>query len=637
LKPLIRQILTKFWGYSDFRPLQEDIILSILEGRDTLALMPTGGGKSICFQVPAMAMEGTCVVISPLIALMKDQVSRLRSKGIPAVAVVSGMSRNEIDIALDNCVYGKEKFLYISPERLTSEILRERLPKMNVNLLAVDEAHCISQWGYDFRPSYLQVAEARQLIPNVPVLALTATATPEVKKDIQEKLHFKNEHVFQKSFERKNLSYVVLQEEDKLNRLVSIISKVNGTGIVYARNRKKTKEVAELLLKKKISAAFYHAGLASATRSKVQDDWMKGETRVMVATNAFGMGIDKENVRFVIHLDIPESLEAYYQEAGRGGRDEKRAYAVLLYNNNDRTEIEHRTELNFPEVAEIRKTYQALASYYQLPVGSGKGVSFDFDIAEFCTTYNLRIPVVFSCLRLLELQGLISTTESVDLHARIHFLMDNQKLYDFQVRNQRFDHVIKVILRSLGGVFDDYVNLNENEIAVRAGYSKTELMQQLTMLDKMHVLSYLPAKDAPQLVFTEERLDIRDVHIDRQHLAVRKKRYLARIKAMIDYSTCKTKCRSQMLLSYFGEEISHRCGSCDYCLQRNKMGISELEFSQVESQLHTLLSSKSLALRDIFIHIRTPGEDKTLKVVKWLIDNDKIRYVKGDLLGWNGN
>ncbi len=635
MKSLIRQILTKYWGHNDFRPLQEDIILSVLDGKDTLALMPTGGGKSICFQVPALAKEGICVVVSPLIALMKDQVEHLRSKGIPAVAVVSGMSRNEIDIAFDNCIYGKEKFLYISPERLTSDLLQERLQKMNINLLAIDEAHCISQWGYDFRPSYLKIAEARKLTNNAPVLALTATATEEVRKDIQEKLHFKKENLFKKSFERKNLSYVVIHEEDKLQRLINIINKVEGTGIVYVRNRKKTKEVAEFLKRKKISAGYYHAGLESSVRTKVQDDWMKGNTRVIAATNAFGMGIDKSNVRFVVHLDLPESIEAYYQEAGRGGRDEAQAYGVLLYNNNDKVEIEHRTELNFPEVAEIRKTYQALANFYQLPVGSGKGVSFDFDIVKFCSSYNLQIPVVFNCLKVLELQGLLATTESVDLHARIHFKVDNKHLYEFQVKNETFDHLIKVILRSYEGVFDDYVNINETEIATRAGFTKDELIKYLNQLEKLNVLSYLPAKDFPQLIFTEERLDIRDVHIDRQHLAERKKRYMIRVKAMLDYATGKTKCRSQILLNYFGEEVSHRCGSCDYCLSRNKLGISELEFSNLQNQLQTILSSKSLSLVEILPHIKDAREDKTLKVVEWLIDNEKIRYTEGNLLEWN--
>ena len=634
MKSLIRQILTKHWGYGDFRPLQEDIILSVLEGKDTLALMPTGGGKSICFQVPALAKEGICVVVSPLIALMKDQVENLKSKGIPAVTVISGMSRNEIDVALDNCIYGKEKFLYISPERLTSEVLQERLKKMNVNLLAIDEAHCISQWGYDFRPSYLQIAEARKYIGDVPVLALTATATKEVRDDIQEKLLFKTKNVFQKSFERKNLSYVVLHEEDKLQRLVNIINKVEGTGIIYVRNRKKTKEIAELLIRNKISAGYYHAGLESSIRNKVQDDWMKGKTRVIAATNAFGMGIDKSNVRFVVHLDLPESLEAYYQEAGRGGRDEERAYAVLLYNNTDKAEIEHRTELNFPEVDEIRKTYQALANFYQLPVGSGKGVSFDFDIVSFTSTYNLRIPVVYNCLKILEMQGMISTTESVDLHARIHFKTDNNHLYEFQVKNKKFDHLIKVILRLYAGVFDDYININENEIALRAGYTKEETAEQLRMLDKLGVLSFLPAKDTPQVIFTEERTDARDLHIDRRNLGERKQRYIARVKAMLEYSTTKTKCRSQVLLNYFGEEISHRCGNCDYCLQRNKLGVSELEFSNLQTQLQAILSEKSLSLNDILPHIKDAREDKTLKVVEWLIDNEKIRYVKGNLLEW---
>ena len=389
---IIHQILTKHWGYSTFRSLQQEIILSVLNGNDTLALLPTGGGKSICFQVPAMAQDGICIVISPLIALMKDQVENLQKKNIPAIAVISGMSRNEIDIALDNCVYGKVKFLYVSPERLLSELFTERLQNMKVNLLAIDEAHCISQWGYDFRPAYLKIVDIRQLLPNVPVLALTATATKTVENDIQEKLNFKSKLVFRKSFQRKNLSYVVLYEEDKLKRLLKVISNIKGTGIVYARTRKKAQDIANFLIRNKIKAEFYHAGLSSAARNKVQENWMKEKTRVVVATNAFGMGIDKSNVRFVVHFDSPESIEAYYQEAGRAGRDEEKSYAILLYSQTDKAEIEHRMESNFPDLKKIKNTYQAIGNYLKLPVGSGKGVSFNFDLSELCNMYNLPEP-----------------------------------------------------------------------------------------------------------------------------------------------------------------------------------------------------------------------------------------------------
>ncbi len=632
----IKEILTTFWGYRNFRPLQEDIILSVLEGKDTLALMPTGGGKSICFQVPALVNDGVCVVISPLISLIKDQVEALKKKGIAAASIVSGMKRNEIEIALDNAAYGKTKFLYVTPERLMTELFKARIQNMNVNLLAVDEAHCISQWGYDFRPPYLQIAEIRNLIPKTPVLALTATATPEVQKDIQQKLQFKTSTIFRKSFERKNLSYVVFHEENKMQKLLSIISNVKGTGVIYVRNRKKTKETAEYLQKQNVKASYYHAGLNSEIRSTVQEDWMKEKVRVIVATNAFGMGIDKSNVRFVVHLDLPESPEAYFQEAGRAGRDEEKAYAVLLYNQSDIEDLMSRAQLSFPEVKEVIRIYTALANYYQLAVGSGKGVSYDFDMDLFCKSYKQQPTIVHHCIKILEMQGLISLSDSIDLHSRLHITVKHDELYDFQVRYPKFDHLIKTILRSHSGVFDDYIQINEKVLAQRTEITKESLIDLLQQLDKLKILSYVLATDAPQLTFLEERLDERDIKIDRQNLAERKERYMKRVRAMIEYTTKPTKCRSKMLLEYFGEIRDQRCGVCDYCLKRNKLEVSDLEFETIQTQVKSTLVSHSIELNELVSHIKESKHDKSIKVIEWLIDNQRISYAKGNLLKWNG-
>ncbi|HNP48597.1 MAG TPA: ATP-dependent DNA helicase RecQ [Bacteroidia bacterium] len=630
----IQQILTRYWGYTSFRPLQQEIILSVLEGRDTLALLPTGGGKSICFQVPAMAKEGVCIVVSPLIALMKDQVEHLVEKGIPAVAVVSGMNKSEIDIALDNCIYGKIKFLYLSPERLSSDLFLARLQKMKVGLIAVDEAHCISQWGYDFRPSYLKIAEIRNQVPNVPILALTASATPDVQVDIQEKLSFTSAGVFRKSFERKNLSYIVLHEEDKLQRMLKIMDKIQGTGIVYVRTRKKSKEISEFLVRNSIRAGYYHAGLSSAERAKIQDEWMKGKIRVVVSTNAFGMGIDKSNVRFVIHQDIPDSLEAYYQEAGRAGRDEQKSYAVLLYNESDILESARRLEMSFPDVQTIRKTYQALANYFQLPVGSGKGVSFDFDISAFCSAYNLQVAEVFSSLKILELQGLLASSESADLHSKIHVIANAQQLYEFQVKNPRIDHFIKVILRSYEGLFDEYVVIKEHDIAKRASIGIEECRSLLHQLNNLKLIHYVEAKDTPQITFLEERLDSKNLHIDRENLSDRKKRYSIRQKAMLHYAASNDKCRSMLLVNYFGEESRTRCGVCDVCLQRNKVGLSDLEFETISGSIKSQLSKGKISLEELVSKVHEHKEDKTLKVIEWLIENDTIRYANGNVLEW---
>lgn len=630
----IHQILTKYWGFSTFRPLQEEIISSVLSGKDTLALLPTGGGKSVCFQIPGLVKEGVCLVVSPLIALMNDQVENLKKRGIHAIAVVSGMDKREIEIALGNCIHGKTKFLYLSPERLTSEIVIASISKMKVNLVAIDEAHCISQWGYDFRPPYLQIAGIKKILPGVPFLALTATATPNVVTDIQEKLIFTEKNVFQKSFERKNLAYIVIKEENKLTRLNKIIDKIKGSGIVYVRNRKKTKEIAEYLRKLNIPADYYHAGLSPEDRNFKQNSWVKNRTRIIVATNAFGMGIDKPDVRFVVHLDLPDSLEAYFQEAGRGGRDEKKTYAVLLFNESDVRDLEKRIRDSFPEPEEIKKFYQALANFFQLPVGNGKGMSFDFDMNDFCKRYNLKPVNIFNCLRFLERDGYISSTEALFHPSRIHILLNNEELYQFQVANERYDTFIKFILRSYSGVFNDYERINEDELALRMKFPREQVVEILKSLDRMQVLSYLPRNNMPKIFYTEERLEMKNLRLSKKHYDERKEIAFKRMDSVIHYATSTRKCRGQILLAYFGETDSYRCGVCDVCLERNKLELSNLEFENVSGQVKNLLLNQPMPINEIVHGIRNSREDKTLKVIQWLMDNEKIINTIEGKLEW---
>lgn len=630
----VQQILLKYWGYSHFRPLQEDVIQSVLAGNDTLALMPTGGGKSLCFQIPALAKEGICIVISPLIALMKDQVENLKAKGIKAMAITSGMSKKEIDIAFDNCVYGDYKFLYLSPERLESDMARTRIQKMKVNLIAVDEAHCISQWGYDFRPSYIKIAEIKEMLPTVPLLGLTATATPDVAIDIQKKLLFKKENLLRKSFERKNLAYVVIKEEDKMARLLKVATRIQGTGIVYVRNRKKTQETTDFLRAHNISADYYHAGLDGSTRDAKQDAWIHSKTRVIVCTNAFGMGIDKPDVRFVVHLDMPDCLEAYFQEAGRAGRDEKKSYAVLLFNEADKINAEHNLLMSFPALEEIRKTYQSLANYFQIPIGSGQGSTFDLDLSDLCSKYNLNHLTAYNSLKLLEREGLLSLSEAFHMPSRVHFLLNKEDLYKFQVEHNAFDGLIKLLLRSYTGLFDTYVKISELDVARRSGRPYEEIKRMLVDLNKMEVLSYIPQTDMPQLAFLVPRLDARNIMISDELLRKRKERARERTDAMIHYADSKTKCRSQILLSYFGETDSYRCGVCDFCIARNKLELSSLEFETVAGQVKELVSKKPLPLIELVNSIRNSKEDKTIKVVQWLVDNGKMFYTDANELVW---
>ena len=630
----LQQILLKYWGYSTFRPLQEEIIQSVLDGKDTLALLPTGGGKSLCFQVPALAREGICLVVSPLIALMKDQVDNLKKRGIPAAALHSGMHSDEIGIILDNCRFGNLKLLYVSPERLTTEKMRESLRLMKVNLLAVDEAHCVSQWGYDFRPPYLTIANIRQMIPGTPLMALTATATPKVVKDIQRKLEFRQENVFQKSFERKNLTYLVLKEEDKLKRLVKIVSKVKGPGIVYVRNRRHTKEISEYLRKNKISADFYHAGLDPKTRDQRQAAWINEDSRIIVSTNAFGMGIDKSNVRVVVHLDLPDSIEAYFQEAGRGGRDEKRAYAVLLYENADVLDARHNLKLAFPELKTIRDVYQALGNYFQLPVGMGRDQRYDFDLPAFSEQYKFQPVIVYNCLKFLEKEGFVMLSEGLHHPSKVFIKARKEELYRFQVEHEPFDHLIKTMLRSYSGILSDFVVFNESELARRCNLDVKKVVNNLNYLAKLQILDYLPQTDKPQVIFLQERLDTRDLTISPENYKDRHRDSEKRLERMITYAETKNKCRSQALLAYFGECDTRRCGRCDACIERNKISLNEMEFDNIVKTIKPLLKTKSCTLEELVVYADPINEDKVIRAIQWLVDNEKIVVDRERTDGW---
>lgn len=621
----IRQILLKNWGYPSFRPMQEDIINSVLSGKDTLALLPTGGGKSICYQVPGLAKEGVCIVISPLIALMKDQVENLKAKNIPAVAVYSGLNSKEIDIALDNCIYGNIKFLYISPERLTTKLMRARLQKMNVNLLAVDEAHCISQWGYDFRPPYLRIAEIREFIPNTPILALTATATKQVAEDIIQKLEFKDYSTFKSSFERKNLTYAVLKEEDKLKRLLKICKKIKGTGIIYVRSRKKTKEIALFLKKNGIAADYYHAGLDSITRHKKQENWMKEDPPLIVSTNAFGMGIDKPNVRFVVHIDMPDSPEAYFQEAGRAGRDGKQAYAVLLYNDADIVDAKLFWKSSYPEIKFIKQVYNSLGNYFQLAIGSGENISFDFELSNFCNTYKLNNLLTYNALKILENEGYILLSGALSNPSKMIILLNKEQIYRFQILNPVYEKILKTILRSYTGLFSEMVKIDENVIAKRLNLSKAEVTKALHQLNEMSVIKYEQQNVKPRLTFCIGRVDQKDFSLSPETYNNRMKYARFRIKAMEEYVTSTTKCRSQYLIEYFGEEEPPRCGTCDVCRQRNKVDLSKLEFDQILNWLKPILREQPVKVEDVMAKVANSNEEKkVMRVIKWLLDNKKI-------------
>lgn len=622
------KILKRYWGYDNFRGIQEDIIKSICSGNDTLGLMPTGGGKSITFQVPALAMDGVCVVITPLIALMKDQVLNLRKRGIKAAAIYSGMTRDTIITTMENAIFGAVKILYVSPERLTSETFLKKLSHVKVSLLTIDEAHCISQWGYDFRPSYLRIGEIRRLFPRVPVLALTATATPPVVSDIQQRLGFKTENVFRMSFERKNLAYVVRNTDDKYHELLHILSSVDGSAIVYARSRKRTKEMAQQLAADGVSATFYHAGLELGEKDKRQKSWIADETRVIVATNAFGMGIDKPDVRVVIHIDCPDSIEAYFQEAGRAGRDGKKAYAILLYNNNDRAKLTRRIADTFPEKDYIRKVYEHLAYYYQVGVGSGYGVTFEFDIARFCQVFR-HFPVpVDSALTILSRAGYIDYTENQDTQARVHFLVERDQLYRLSGNSELEDKVIVTLLRNYGGLFSDFGYISEDFVAAQLGMNKHELYQVLRALHIKHIINFIPEKSTPYIRYTQRREDSEYLVFPKEVYEERLERYKARIESMLQYATGSDTCRSQMLLEYFGESGAKPCMQCDVCIAAKKDGMFRADCNHAEQQIMDVLNDRQPhPLTDLLaLSLPTTVLDTALK---HLLDEETIAVEDG--------
>ena len=582
-------ILRKYWGYEDFRGIQREIIESIGSGRDTLGLMPTGGGKSITFQVPALAQEGVCLVITPLIALMKDQVSHLRQRGIRAAAIHSDMTHSAILQSLDNCVYGGTQILYVSPERLHSELFQAKFRHMKVSFITVDEAHCISQWGYDFRPSYLHIAEIRQLKPEIPVLALTATATKEVVEDIQEQLRFKEKNVFRMSFERKNLAYVVRKATDKPSELRHILNSVNGSAIVYARSRKRTKETAEWLVSQGISATYYHAGLDVDVKDRHQQAWVNNEKRVMVATNAFGMGIDKPDVRLVVHVDSPDSLEAYFQEAGRAGRDGKKAYAVLLYDSSDARKLSKRVAQTYPEKEYIRDVYEHLAYFFQVGTGTGRGRTFEFSIDKFCVTYKYFPVLVNSALQILERSGYIHYEADPDNSARILFLLERNDLYFLENTTRETEAVITALLRLYGGLFTDYVYIDEGFVANEAGLTQPQVYMVLKELSKRHIVDFIPRRRIPYITYTREREDGDRVIIPQSVYEERRTQYIKRIQAMLDYANNDHVCRSRQLLDYFGEECWQDCRQCDVCITHQGNMPNESRMRLYRQQIKELL------------------------------------------------
>lgn len=628
-----RQILTKYWGFTSFKPLQEEIIKSVAAGKDTLALMPTGGGKSITYQVPALADEGICIVVTPLIALMKDQVNRLNSLEIRSMAIHSGMSGEEIDIALDNCIYGDYKFLYISPERIATRLFQTRAPRLNINLVAVDEAHCISQWGYDFRPSYLKIASIRNLIAEkVPLLALTASATPQVTTDIMKKLEFRENNVLRTSFERKNISYLVRVVEDKGTWLISTVQKLNGSGIIYVRSRKRCKEIAELMVSAGIKADFYHAGLPQEMRDRKQSAWTTEATRVIVATNAFGMGIDKAGVRFVIHWEMPDSVEEYFQESGRAGRDGKQAYAILLYSSSDRKHLENSLRKKFPPVEKIKDIYEALCNYLRVPEGSGKDNVFDFSMQDFVSKYRLPVIETFNSLNFLQREGYIEFTEEINNPSRVHFVVGRDDLYKFQVANEAFDGFIKLILRSYTGMFSGFVAINEESLSKKSGLPRDTIYRYLVKLSSLNIIRYIPGKKTALVIFTEERLERKALMISANNYLEVKDKHIFRVNKMIDYADSDTRCRSVILLDYFGEK-SDRCGICDVCRERNELDLSKYEFDIILEKIKELLEGHRYDARDLVSKISLP-EDKVIKVVRWLLDHNKIIRDDDNLLSW---
>jgi ATP-dependent DNA helicase RecQ len=607
--------------------MQEDIVNSVLDGKDTLALLPTGGGKSVCFQVPGLILDGLCIVVSPLIALMKDQVEQLRDREILAVAIHSGMTRHEIDVVLNNALAGALKFLYVSPERLQTEIFIERFKRMNVGLIAVDEAHCISQWGYDFRPPYMQIASLRELRPEIPFIALTATATKEVQDDIVERLKFRSDAaIFKKSFARDNLSFVVRNTENKDKKLLEILQKVKGSAIIYVRSRKATQDVAKFLNKKNIHTSFYHAGLTFEERAARQDEWIKNHTRVMVATNAFGMGIDKPDVRIVIHLDLPDTLEAYYQEAGRAGRDGLRSFAAMLYHEADINNLRTKTQQSQPSIEFLSKVYQALSNYYQLAMGSAAGESFDFDSTEFSERFGFNPVELYNGLKKLEEEGLIQFNESFHAPSRLHFELDHQNMYQFQVANAQFDPIIKMLLRLYGGeMFSNYMKIAETQLAKGLKTSTYDVVKTLKHLNELKAVSYLPVKDKPQLTFILPRQDAAKLPVDRHRLEERKKLIVGKAEAVIQFALNTYRCRMQFVQEYFNESTDRECGICDICIEKRKTS-NVKDYDSLKKEVLNVIKLKGYSVEELEQHIAPKDKELFVDVVRDLVDEGMLVY-----------
>lgn len=632
-----KSILSEYWGYPNFRPNQESVVQSVLEGKDTLALLPTGGGKSICFQVPAMLMDGICIVVSPLIALMKDQVAQLNDRGIKAEALISGITQQKLDIILDNCIYGNIKFLYLSPERLQSSLVMERIRKMKVNLIAVDEAHCISQWGYDFRPQYLNISQIRDEHPDTPILALTATATEIVASDIEERLHFRKSNTIRMSFFRSNLAYMVFKEEDKLNRLLRIIRFAGGSGLVYVRSRKRTYEIANWLKKEQINADYYHAGIARKLRDDIQEKWTRGDTDIIVATNAFGMGIDKSDVRFVVHMDLPNSPEAYFQEAGRAGRDEKKAYAVLLYQQEDINRLEDQFLKHFPEAKEIRLIYQKLANYYQLAIGSETHQDFGFDFDDFSQKTALDATMVNHCLQALEYEAYIKISSGFQKKSLLKFRSNHHQLYQFTASSPIFEPLIQHLLRKNEGILEELCPISERKIAKLLGIPLQKLNGQLRQLLQMNIISYINNQQKARIQFLTARQDARFIRIDMDRLRDKQKQTAKRVKSMIQYVCEEQVCRSRMLLHYFDESPKADCGQCDYCIRQN----SENKKNVFQRKLKSLLEQHketTIKTEELLKHFDPADEKSVLQSIRhaldegWLTKNASVLEIHKQLL-----
>ncbi|WP_430901242.1 MULTISPECIES: RecQ family ATP-dependent DNA helicase [unclassified Paraflavitalea] len=625
-------VLKNYWGYDQFRPLQEDIIESILSGKDTLALLPTGGGKSICYQVPALCKPGLCLVISPLIALMKDQVEQLRRRGITAFAIFSGMNRKEVLQTFQLASESNCKFLYVSPERLETALFKEQLNRLDINLIAVDEAHCVSQWGYDFRPPYLRIKNIRPELPDVPILALTASATPRVQEDIMEQLEFTEPNLFQQSFERPNLSYSVREVDSKNAKLLEIFEKVDGSGLVYCSSRRRTKEIADLLQLQGISADYYHAGLSQEQRNEKQEAWIKNEIRIMACTNAFGMGIDKPDVRIVVHADLPDCLENYYQEAGRAGRDGNKSYAVLLYQTGDPEQLRQKIEKRFPDLETIRSVYQALMNYLQLPVHAGGEQYFDFDLNDFGYKFHIDGFTITAVLQILSQESIISFNEQLLQPSKLVFTCSKQRIHELEKTQPEWDDIIKTLLRSYEGIFDRPAVINEFMVARALGIDKQLVYDTLHHLHQHHIVDYQPTKNDPQLYVHFDRVASEHLTIDLNRLAERKHVYLERMEAFLQFIYDRHSCRGQLIAAYFGAPIKHRCGICDNCVEYKKKPLSETEFLHLKNSISAVLHEKPERINDLIKKLPAYSNQQIWEVIRHMQAENKLKHLKGDLL-----